>query len=110
MINMTEYLVSNLISLGYPVVYEYSIEHEVPTPCITFVESANNSYAKGDSLSYSDILYTIKVWEKDLAKQTEVVLQMDELLTPLGLTREFATDFKDCKILRYRAIGYKINI
>lgn len=109
MIDTKTILVSALTSLGYPVVYEYSIEDTVPSPCITFIESSNSSLMKGDGLEYSDILYTIKVWEKDLAIQTPIVLQMDDLLSSLGFTREFSMDFKDCKVLRYRAVGYRLK-
>lgn len=108
MLDFKPTLVATLNTLGVPVIHEYSIVNEVPFPCITFLESANNATLEGDSIYYGDILYTIKVWDKDQATQTTLTLAVNEKLRELGFKREFSADFPDCKILRYRGTT-KIN-
>lgn len=102
MLDFKPQLVATLNTLGVPVIHEYSIANEVPFPCITFLESANNATLEGDSIFYGDLLYTIKVWDKNQATQTGLVLLVNEAMRNIGFKREFSADFPDCKILRYR--------
>lgn len=102
MLDFKPTLVATLSTLEVPVIHEYSIENEVPFPCITFLESANNATLEGDSLYYGELLYTIKAWDKSQQKQVELGLLINNLMRDLGFKREFSADFPDCKIMRYR--------
>ena len=66
MIDYHSTLVSALKTVGIPVHYELVLHSGLPTPCISYQEANNAAEETGDTLGYSSLAYTIKVWHTDL--------------------------------------------
>lgn len=103
-------LVSQLNTLGYPVYFE-KFDIEKQTPCITYMEISNTDYANGDTLSYSELAFQIKVWGSTMAEIVTITASIDTLLKTLGFTRTLAFDTTDAnffvKVMRYNGMGYE---
>lgn len=86
MINYHQELVS-VLSAILPTHYELSLHSGIETPCISYQERNNYSSEQGDTLGYSHISYTIKVWSKDITEVQNYILAIDAALRPLGFRR-----------------------
>lgn len=70
-----------------PTYYELFCDSSTPKPCITYIESQNNTVANGDTLGYSTVGYTIKLWGTDLAILMPYTNQIDTTMRGLGYIR-----------------------
>lgn len=96
-----------------PTHYELNLHSGLQTPCISYQERNNYVEVNGDTLGYSNISYTVKVWGNDLAELQRYALAIDALLRPLGWKRTSSGELYDHnstmkqKILTYEAKAYE---
>lgn len=94
-----------------PVFYESFIDSSTPVPCITYLQTVNSDYIVGDTITYSDLSFQIKVWSKSVAEIETIGQLIDTKMKSLGFTREFANQVflegLGQYILRYAALGYE---
>ena len=98
------------LSVILPTYYENFITEEITLPCITFVENNNNSYYEGDTLRYSHLNYTIKLW-MDNKEQQSYLAEIDATMKGLGFVRNSTNELVNGrvieKIMDYEAIGFE---
>lgn len=112
MIDYHSTLVSALKTVGIPVHYELVLHSGLPTPCISYQEANNAAEETGDTLGYSSLAYTIKVWHTDLETIQRYAVAIDAVLRPLGWSRTNATELSNGtmiqKIMTYEATALEI--
>lgn len=113
MINYHKTLVSALNSI-LPTYYEMVLTADSETPCISYMERNNHTTDSGDTLGYSRISYTVKVWGNDIATIQEYAKQIDDTLRPLGWQRissqEMYSNVSSLiqKIMNYEALAMEV--
>ncbi|MBR4407252.1 MAG: hypothetical protein IKT27_02960 [Clostridia bacterium] len=81
------------------------------TPCYSYQERDNADTDTGNTLGYSRISFTVKVWSSDIAQLQHYALEADRVLRPLGFKRVSSNELADRnstmiqKILTYEALG-----
>lgn len=94
-----------------PTHYELALHSGIKTPCISWQERNNYAEEEGDTIGYSRISFTIKVWDNSIATIQKYVLEIDKALRALGLKRTSANELYDTqstmiqKILTYEALA-----
>lgn len=94
-----------------PTHYELALTQSTTTPCISYQERNNYTTDSGDTLGYSRISYTVKVWGHDLQQIQEYAMKVDAALRPLGFKRLSSGELYDNqstmiqKILTYEALA-----
>lgn len=94
-----------------PTHYELNLHNGLATPCISYQERNNAVEEQGDTIGYSRLSYTIKVWGNDLAAIQENAIKIDAVLRPLGWRRTSAQELHDTqstmiqKIMTYEALA-----
>ena len=110
MIDFHKQLVAAL-KTNHPTHYELNLHSGLETPCISYQERNNTMNETGDTLGYSTISYTIKVWGNDLAAIQENAIKIDNLLRPMGWKRTSSQELHDInttmiqKIMTYEALA-----
>lgn len=110
MIDYDAQLVSAL-STVLPTHYELALTSKTPRPCISYQERDNADTETGDTLGYSRISYTIKVWGNEIKLIKQYAKQIDSVLRPLGFKRVSSGELHDKqstmiqKIMTYEARG-----
>lgn len=110
MIDYSAQMVSALKTV-LPTHYELALTSGTQTPCISYQERNNYDTDTGDTLGYSRIAYTVKVWGHEIATIQKYVLEIDKVLRPLGFKRTSAQELHDPrstmiqKILTYEALA-----
>lgn len=110
MINYHTELVKALQTI-LPTYYEMTVSSKTATPCITYIERDNSAQETGDTLGYSRISYTVKVWGNDLGQLQQYALMIDAVMRPLGFKRISSGELYDNqstmiqKILAYEALA-----
>lgn len=110
MIDFNKDVVSALNTV-LPTYYELALTKGTPTPCISYQERDNADTEIGNTLGYSRISFTIKVWANDIATIQKYVLKVDKVMRALGFKRISANELYDNnstmiqKILTYEALG-----
>lgn len=98
------------LSVILPTYYENFIIEDITLPCITYVENNNSSYIEGDTLRYSRLNYTIKLW-MDNKSQQSYLAEIDEVMKRNGFVRNSANEIVNGrvieKIMDYEAIGFE---
>ncbi len=98
------------LSVVLPCYYENFITQDITLPCITFVENNNSSYYEGDTLRYSHINYTIKLWMDDKNQQSYLA-EIDKVMKGMGFVRNSTNELVNGrvieKIMDYEAIGFE---
>ena len=108
MIDFTPTLVNALKTI-LPTHYELTLSSGTQMPCISYQERSNAAEEQGDTLGYSRISYTIKVWGNDLEQLNNYAKQIDDVLRPIGWKRTGANELHSYqsstiqKILTYEA-------
>ena len=93
-----------------PTYYELNLHSGLDTPCISYQERNNAVNTNGDTIGYSNISYTVKVWGNDIAQLFDYAKQIDNVLRPLGFKRISSGELYDInstmiqKILTYEAL------
>ena len=95
-----------------PTHYELKLHSGLETPCYSYQETNNYVVEEnGDTLGYSRIQYTVKVWANDIATIQRYALEADKALRPIGFKRTNSNELHDNnsamiqKILTYEALG-----
>lgn len=110
MINYHKEIVSALNKI-LPTHYELALTSKTETPCISYQERNNFDVSTGDTLGYSRLSYTIKIWGNDLATIQQYALEVDAALRPLGFRRLSSGELYDMestmiqKIMTYEALA-----
>lgn len=110
MIDYHSELVSALNTV-LPTHYELALTKNTKTPCISYQERNNYDTETGDTLGYSRIVYTVKVWANDIAQIQQYAKEIDKVLRPLGFKRTSSNELHDPqstmiqKILTYEALA-----
>lgn len=97
-----------------PTHYEMTVSAGTPVPCITYIERDNAAQETGDTIGYSRISYTVKVWGNDIGHLQQYALMIDRVLRPLGFKRISSGELYDNqstmiqKILSYEAIAQEV--
>ena len=110
MINYHKELVAALNTI-LPTHYELALTSGIKTPCISYQERNNADAETGDTLGYSRISYTVKVWGNDIGELQQYALEIDKTLRPLGFKRISSNELYDTqstmiqKILGYEALA-----
>lgn len=92
-----------------PTHYELNLHAGLPVPCISYQEANNYDEKTGNTLGYSILRYTVKVWANDISVIQKYALLVDKALRPLGWKRTASQELKDMnsamiqKILTYEA-------
>ena len=94
MIDYSKELVSALETV-LPTYYELALTSQSKTPCISYQERNNYDTDTGNTIGYSRISYTIKVWANSIATIQRYVLEVDNALRPLGFKRIAANELHD---------------
>ncbi len=92
-----------------PCYYELFCDSKVKLPCFTYIEYENYNTMTGDTLGYSSIGYTIKVWANDVGDIDYYANEADKVLREKGYTltssNELTVDEQIEKIMNYEALG-----
>lgn len=92
-----------------PTHYELNLYKGLPTPCISYQETNNYTEESGDTLEYSRVSYTVKVWGHRMEELQQYAMAIDAALKPLGYKRISSGELKDInstmlqKIMTYEA-------
>ena len=93
-----------------PVYYENFITGDITLPCITYVENNNSSYLEGDTLRYSYLDYTVKLWMDNKTQQI-YLNKIDEAMLELGFYRQGTNEYVNGRVIQkvmdYEAIGWE---
>ena len=96
-----------------PTHYELALTSKTPTPCISYQERDNASTKTGDTLGYSRISYTIKVWGNEIKQIKQYAEQIDDVMRHIGFKRVSSGELYDRqstmiqKIMTYEALGFE---
>lgn len=110
MIDYHKTLISALKTV-LPTHYELTLHSGLKTPCISYQERNNYTTDSGDTLGYSTIIYTIKVWSNDIDEIQKYSLLIDAVLRPMGWKRTSSQELYDTnstmiqKIMTYEALA-----
>lgn len=110
MIDLHKEIVSAL-SQVLPTHYEMALTSNTKTPCISYQERNNYDTDTGDTLGYSRIIYTVKVWANDISIIQEYSKQIDKVLRAIGFKRTSSNELHDNqstmiqKIFTYEALA-----
>lgn len=94
-----------------PTYYELVLTSKTKTPCISYQENNNYDDLTGNTLGYSRISYTVKVWSTEIAELKKYAQMIDVVLRPLGFKRISSGELADRnstmiqKILTYEALA-----
>ena len=98
------------LSVILPCYYENFITEDITIPCITYAPSNNSSYLEGDTLRYSYLNYTIKLWMDDKNQQSYLA-DIDSAMKGMGFVRNSTNEIVNGrvieKIMDYEAIGFE---
>ena len=113
MIDYNKELVSALKTI-LPTHYELQLTSGTKTPCISYQERNNAVDVNGDTLGYSRISYTVKVWGNDIALLNGYAREIDRVLRPLGFKRISVGELYDInstmiqKIMTFEAMALEV--
>lgn len=108
MIDYSKDLVSALETV-LPTHYELALTSKTETPCISWQERNNYVSVNGDTLGYSYISFTVKVWANSIADIMRYAQEIDSVLRPIGFKRTSSSELYDInstmiqKIMTYEA-------
>ena len=110
MIDLHDEFISALNTV-LPSYHELALVGKETTPCISYQERNNYDAETGDTLGYSRISFTVKVWSVEIADLQKYALEIDKALRPLGFKRISSGELADRnslmkqKILTYEALA-----
>lgn len=113
MIDYTPTLLKALKTI-LPTYHELALSSGTATPCISYQERNNAAQEQGDTLGYSRITYTVKVWGYDLEQLNTYARQIDAVLRPIGWKRTSSGELYSYqsaliqKILTYEATAKEV--
>lgn len=78
-----------------PTYHELVLQKGTKTPCISYQERNNYDDVTGDTIGYSRLSYTVKVWGNELAEIKKYAGFIDVVLRPLGFKRTSVNQLAD---------------
>ena len=112
MIDVSKLIVAELNKTGLKVHNEYFVDSKTEIPCITYRVYDNSVNVQSNNVGYSNQLYHIKVWGKDIETLVLYSEQVDEIMRALGFTRISSNDlFLDGigqRDMKYKALSLEI--
>ena len=87
MVDYKTTIVKELSKLNLPVYYEMFLTRDTGLPCISYLEDSNYDEKIGDTLTYSHISYSIKIWTKSVKEMSEYSIKIDRVMHDLGFRR-----------------------
>ena len=78
-----------------PTHYELALTSKTTTPCISYQERNNYDTEVGDTLGYSRISYTVKIWANEIEVIQFYIKEVDKVLKPLGFKRTSSNELHD---------------
>lgn len=105
---------SNLVSAlnqVLPTHYELALTSKTKVPCISYQERNNYTVDSGDTIGYSKISYTVKIWGNDIKQLQNYAAQVDAQLRAIGFNRLSSQELHDInstmiqKIMLYEALA-----
>lgn len=112
MVDYNKELVSALETV-LPTHYELALTSKTKTPCISYQERNNYVQVNGNTLGYSVVSFTVKVWANNIADIMHYSLEVDNVLRPLGFKRTSSNELYDMnstmiqKIMTYEALCFE---
>lgn len=97
-----------------PTHYEMTLHAGLKTPCISYQERSNIDTDSGDTIGYSRLSYTVKVWGNNIGELQTYAKRIDAVLRPLGFKRISSGELYDNnstmiqKILGYEALAREV--
>lgn len=101
----------NALKTVLPTHYELALTANTKTPCISYQERNNYDTDTGDTLGYSRISYTIKLWANGIDVIQSYVPKVDKALRDIGFKRVSAQELYDMnstmiqKVLVYECLA-----
>lgn len=92
MISITTDLIKEFKEYGITLIPEASTNSKTSIPCVTYFERDNSDYKTGNTVGYSDISYTIQIWDKNYKNLIQTSLQIDDIMKKLGFSRISANE------------------
>lgn len=78
-----------------PTHYEMALTKNTKTPCISYQERNNYATETGDTLGYSRVIYTVKIWANSIGEIQKYSLLLDAVLRPIGFKRTSSNELHD---------------
>jgi hypothetical protein len=94
MIDLHKEMVSALNTV-LPTYYELTLTANTKTPCISYQERNNYIDASGDTIGYSKIIYTVKVWSNNIVDLQRYSIEVDNALRAIGFKRTSTNELHD---------------
>ena len=100
-----------LLKTILPTYHEMTLHKGIKTPCISYQERNNIQQESGDTLGYSRLSFTIKVWGNNIAELQQYAQKIDNVMRGLRFKRTSYTELYDNqstmiqKILTYEALA-----
>ena len=94
MIDYSKEIVASLSNV-LPTYYEMTLQKGTKVPCISYQERSNVQQESGDTLGYSRLSYTIKVWSKSAKEIQEYALEVDAVMRELRFKRVSCNELYD---------------
>lgn len=92
MIDVSKEVIAELNKTGLRVHNEYFVDSKTEIPCITYRQYDNSVYTEGDTLGYSNQVFHVKVWGKDIQTLIEYSIQIDSIMRNMGFERTSIND------------------
>lgn len=114
MFDYSKKLVSELKTLGLPVIHNSFLKPEQELPCISYSFMNDIQRDTAEYYGYSDMYFDIRVWAKSMEELKEITNKVDALMRDLGFKRQSVHEFwaQDIgqQILTYRGLGLYMEV
>lgn len=109
MVDYDKQIVAKLKEIGLNVYYDYNLDSSKEAPCISYYNYDNSANIEGDLIGYSNIIYKVKVWNKDPDNLSFYSSLVDSKMRELGFKRtnyfEQWVNGLGCKELKYQNLA-----
>lgn len=96
-----------------PTYHELALTSKAKVPCVSWQERNNYVQVNGDTLGYSVLVYTVKVWARTQEELIRYSLEVDQVMRQLGFKRTSSNELYDRnstmrqKIMTFEAYGFE---
>ena len=87
MINKSKEVIAAFKAENIEIISSFTVDSNTKIPCFTYNESGNADNVVGNTLGYSDIQYTIEVWDNNYARLTENCKTAHKVMKKLAFVR-----------------------
>jgi len=86
--------VQSALNAILPTQYELFLDDKAPIPSLSYIENMNQRNVDGDTIKYSNIGFTIKLYTYKLSELATYAPQVDAAMYTLGFWRTSSTELK----------------